>query len=127
MLSKDLKWLDPYLENVQDLVPFDRIKKIAYYQTRSHQKNVNHVAITHKLGNNKTHNIYIRTNLPKEKRIPLSYDNQEDILIFLAHELAHCCYGGWEHGPRHVLIMSQIFSKFGETLYQIGFEKDRNK
>jgi len=94
---------------------------------RSHQFNEHHKAITHRLANNKTHLIFIRTDLPKEKRIPLEMDNQEDCLFFLSHELAHCIPEGWEHGKEHFKLMSQIFAKFGEVLYDIGFEKDRNK
>lgn len=94
---------------------------------RGHQKAMHHYAITHLLGNNKTHVIYIRTKLPKEKRIPLDYDQQEDCLWYLAHELAHCCKGGWEHGPAHFKLMTQIFARFGDVLFNIGFELDRNK
>lgn len=127
LLSKDLKWLASYLECVKDLVPFERIKKIDYYKNRSHQKNKHHLAITHRLANNKTHAIYIRTDISKEKRIPVDYDTQEDILWFTAHELAHCHSKGWEHGKSHFYLMSQIFARFGEHLYNIGFELDRNK
>lgn len=127
ILSKDLKWLAPYLEAVKDLVPLHKIKKIDYYMNRSHQFNEHHKAITHRLANNKTHLIFIRTNLAKEKRIPLSMDHQEDCLFFLAHELAHCVPEGWAHSKTHFHLMSIIFSKFGEVLNNIDFEINRNK
>lgn len=125
ILTKDLYWLAPYLEAVQDDIPFKNIKLIDYYKTRAHQQKQNHLAITHLLGNNKTYKIYIRTSLPKEKRIPLDYDTQEDVLWFVAHELAHVVH--WEHGPEHFHCMTKLFSKFGDVLINIGFEKDRNK
>lgn len=127
ILSKDLKWLAPYLEAVADIVPLNQIKKIGYYKNRTHQKNANHLAITHRLLNNKTFYIYIRTDLPKENRIPLNYDDQEDVLWYLSHELAHVCPGGWEHSKHHFKTMSVIFSRFGKVLFKLGFEKDRNK
>lgn len=127
ILSTDLKWLSPYLEHVQDLVPFEKIKKIDYYQTRSHQKNKHHLAITHMLANNKTYLIYIRTTRVKEDRIPVDIDTQEDILMLLAHELAHVCPNGWEHGPKHIKIMADIFQRFGEVILRIDSEEIRNK
>lgn len=127
ILHPDLYWLGPYLEAVVDLVSFDRVKMITYYKNRCHHKNKHHLAITHKLGNNKTHKIFIRTDLPKEKRIPLDMDFQEDVLWYVAHELAHVHPEGWEHGNSHFHIMSQMFARFGEVLKKIGFEKDRNK
>lgn len=126
-LSQDLKWLAPYLEAVNHLVLLDRVKSIKYYTSRKHHKREHHYAITHRLGDNKTYYILIRTNIEKSKRIPLDYNTQEDVLIYVAHELAHCVPGGWEHGPEHFKIMSEIFAEFGKVLHKIGFEKDRNK
>jgi len=130
ILSNDLKWLIPYLEVIRDLVPFRNIKKIQYYKHRTCWEFIykkHHLAITHQLANNKTYLIYIRTMLPKEKRIPLDKDEQEDVLWFLAHELAHCVPGGWEHTKEHFRIMSEIFYRFGKILHLIDFENERNR
>lgn len=127
LLARDLKWFAPYLESVQDLVDFSRVKKISYYMHRSHHKKTHHYAITHKLNNNRTHLIYIRTKLAKNKRIPVDIDMQEDLLLLLAHELAHVCPEGWEHGPKHIKIMSNIFQRFGEVIERIDSEQNRNK
>lgn len=127
IVSHDLKWLLPYLEHVKDIVPLEKVKKIDYYKTRSHHKKQHHLAITHKLANNKTFLIYIRTDLEKKDRIPLNIDTQEDLLILLAHELAHVCPKGWEHGSIHIKTMSDIFQRFGEIILKIDSEENRNK
>lgn len=125
ILSKELRWLMPYLEDIQDIVPFDRIKKISYYTKRKHHKKEHHKAITYRLGNNKNFNIVIRTKLPKAEQIPLRYWDQEDVLFYLAHEIAHVLV--WEHTTNHFVLMSEIFNRFAQTLHRIGFEEERNK
>lgn len=59
------------------------------------------------------------------KRIPLDYDQQEDCLFFLSHELAHVCH--FDHGVDHLLMTTKLFYRFGKVLHKIGFELDRNK
>lgn len=122
-LSDDLKWLAPYLKAVRRLVPLNRVISISYYQTRSQYHKEHHKAITHRLGNNKNFQIFIRTKLPVDKRIPLRYYDQEDVLFFLGHELAHTKV--WDHTTAHLKLTGRIFKKFTEVAVKLGFEQDR--
>lgn len=124
-ISRDLKWIWPYLDSVGDLVPLSSIKKISYYKTREMLGPARHKAIIHRLDNNKNFNIFIRTTLTKDQRIPICSSNQEDILFYLAHELAHVVH--WDHDPQHFKLMADIFQRFGRVLKKIHFEEERNK
>lgn len=123
-LSKDIKWLWPYLDSISDLIDLKKIGKIHYYKNREGKK-VHHQAICHRLGNNKIYNIFIRTNLAKENRIPLDINSQEDVLFFLAHELSHLVH--WSHTKDHFKLTAKLYKRFAEKLHQIDFEIERNQ
>lgn len=123
-LSKDLKWITPYLEAVGHIVPLDKITEIRYYTSRKHHKKEHHKAITHRLANNKSFAIFLRTKLPIDERVPLRYYDQEDIMYYLAHELAHVRF--WEHTTKHLKLTSKIFKIFTDTTHKLGWEEERH-
>jgi len=111
-LPKDLIWLKPYLEAVAHIIPLEKVQSIRYYKSRKHHKKEHHKAITYKSGNNKSFSIILRTKLPLDERLLLRYYDQEDVMFYLAHELAHVRY--WEHTTKHLNLLqssSQYFRR----------------
>lgn len=122
-LSRDLKWLAPYIEAADGLIAVDKIHEIKSVKFRTALPD--HDAIIENLGR-KGFKIIVRPYEPISKRLPISRLDQDTILQNLAHELSHV--GVWEeHDPARVELQAKILAVFAKKLKQLGYEKDRNK
>lgn len=122
-LSRDLRWLHPYIEAVEGLIDVARINEIKSVKFRTALPD--HDAIIEDLGK-RGFKIIVRPYQPIENRLPISKLDQDTILQNLAHEFSHI--GVWEeHDPKRVILQAKILARFAKKLKQLGYEKDRNK
>lgn len=113
--SKNMLWLKPFVDSVNDLVPTDRIMRIRDYRVR---KGLESLAYGSRLtyGNRYSINIEPATWNKTEKRyIGVTY---QVILDTLAHELAHTIH--LEHTPEHFQLQSRILLRFSRILKDNG-------
>jgi len=122
-LSKDLKWLAPYLDSISDFVPIEQIHEIKMVKFRN--KFPDHEAIIENLGK-KGFKIILRPYEPAGRRLPISKLDQDTIVQNLSHEISHILV--WEeHDPDRVIAQAKILTKFARKLKELGYEKDRNR
>jgi hypothetical protein len=123
ILSKDLKWLAPYLDTLRDFVPIEKIYEIKMVKFRD--KFPDHEAIIENLGR-KGFKIILRPYEPAFRRLPISKLDQDTMIQNLSHEISHILV--WEeHDPDRVIAQAKILTRFADKLKELGYEKDRNK
>lgn len=121
--TKNVMWLKPFVESVQDLVPLHKLNRIRGYkvrfgteengwgQTSMYDDGTCSISlkVQDQVVNPKAS--YIRQKVHKNTRI-------EMILSTLGHELSHLKF--WPHSPAHFKLQYQILLRFSELLEQQG-------
>ena len=109
--SKDMAWLEPFVEAVDNLVPTNRIMRIRGYRVRKGLE-----AATY--GSKGTRgNRYIINLLSEEwskSKKKFVRDTYEILLDTLAHELAHTVH--FKHTPEHYRLKYKIGVAFSKVL-----------
>lgn len=122
-LDSEIKWISPYLESVEDLVPLSKVKMIKVspyrkgfpsYHGLIETKNFRHFTIT------------VRVYSPFYKNKTISKLNQECLLSHLAHELSHLVHWN-DYVVERFELETSIYRRFGKKLLELGYELDRNK
>lgn len=103
-LSKDLFWVQPFLNEVGHLVPLERLTGLTGYKQRP-GRNIGSYGGTH-THDLQEYNITLLThewNVRKQKHVT-AQDGM--VLDTLAHELAHLVF--WEHSWEHFALQVKI-------------------
>lgn len=110
--TKNVAWLEDYVNSVSDLVPIEQIKRVVGYKVKLGLKENQEALI--RVANNRGTKFIISLKLYEQgihknklKHIPLTYSY---ILDGLAHELAHLLQ--WEHCSDHLKLQAKILKKF---------------
>lgn len=124
-ISKSLKWLEPYIEDVKPMLP--ELKLLTRITCRSPKKNINEVqrihAICYKFQNG-TYQIGLMLNKQRVKRykpieIKITPYSKLDLLHYFAHELSHLRY--WEHSPHRTILECRINILFMKRAIKEGY------
>jgi hypothetical protein len=108
-LSKNVRWLAPYLRAAKGLVPTHRLKAIGGFTARP--------------ANDQIHVGWTLTDDMKSFRMLLALGFRErgrlfryrlnDVLQTFAHELAHMVH--WDHSPKHWALEARIAARFARV------------
>ncbi len=104
-VSANMQWAIPYLNAAKASVRLDRVKSITGYEPKPWQDNVTQ-AIIYKKGCIYDIKVNLNDSLSKMARL-------EDLLIALAHELAHI--KEWEHTGKHLDELARILRIFARV------------
>tara|TARA_R110000851_G_scaffold311678_1_gene471943 strand:- start:37 stop:462 length:426 start_codon:yes stop_codon:yes gene_type:complete len=124
-VSKDLKWVIPFVHFVEDMYP--NVKKLTEIRTIrfSYKSRDRAYGLLEDLGNSK-YKLSLRTHYQYIDFYPLSVTKKSfsklDLLITLAHELAHLYE--WEHTPEHRVLENEICTAFMFKLKQQGYKSE---
>lgn len=115
--NKSALWLRPYIKTIKSLIPLEKIHSVKGYKIRKDHQPSCH-GLTHKWKGK--YLIRIRLwdlNFEKTHHVRERY---EDILITLAHELAHVIHfpnqPSKQHPPEHFKLASKLMIKFTKVL-----------
>lgn len=122
IISKDLQWLDEYIEASSHLVPnLSKLKRITALYSRP---NTGHLfygnLFEYKKGGYRM-NIYINYFVNNKKK----YFSTIDILNVLAHELSHLQH--WHHSPEHKILESTLSIVFMGKLKSSGYISEEHE
>lgn len=122
-LHKQLKWLQPYLESVKDILPLKKLNRInlSFYKKNKVPKE-DAYCISWDDG---TASIVLKMEASHKNKIPFEFHVQDYVLITLAHELTHLIYE--DHPPERFQLEALILIQFASTLCRLGYEEARNK
>lgn len=112
--SKDLLWLKPFVECL-DVLPLKKLQRIKGYRVAKNLDSQSYGSIVTKDGKKYSINIETYTYSKKDKQYRKK--RIEEILLTLAHELAHLVH--WEHTPQHFQLQSNIMWCFSLTLHEL--------
>jgi hypothetical protein len=124
-ISKSLKWLEPYIEDIKPILPEHKLLKRIV--ARSPKGNTNEVqrihAICHKFQNG-TFQIGLMLTVQRVKRykpVEISMENYSKLalLYYFAHELSHLRY--WEHSPSRVILECRLLVIFMKRAMKEGY------
>lgn len=121
-LHKQLKWLHPYLEAINHLVPMDRLFRINLTFYKGARPSFIGLCTTYK---DESFSILIKMPTMVKNKIPLEAWAQEEVLCHLSHELSHMVH--WEHTSERFLLETFIYHQFAVVLHRLGYEEERNK
>ncbi len=125
-ISKSLKWLELYIDDIRETLP--ELKLLKSVVCRSPKTNLYEVqrihAICHKYQNGTfqiglmLHKQRVKRYKPKVeiKNVPYS---KLDLLHFLAHELSHLRY--WDHSPHRVILECRLHVIFMKRAIKEGY------
>lgn len=103
LIAKDLSWLFPFIDEVDHLVPLDKLTSIRGYK-QQWNKQVASYGGTHSDG--EVYNITLLTHVYSKTRKRHEPEAMGLIIDTLAHELAHLVF--WEHGWEHFRLQVRI-------------------
>lgn len=115
-ISKELIWLDEYIETIGTLIPnISQLKRvIAIYGSKNKSRTCQAQIWKYKNG---TYRISLYVTFYKgEKKDCYS---TIDLLCNLAHELSHMVF--WEHSPDHKILECMIINLFMGKLKSFGY------
>jgi hypothetical protein len=130
-ISKELRWLRPFLQEVSHMIPLDRLKRISARRPHREFSKAQrcHGIISHyKWEDSYKITIYLcfididKIDPPKFVMRPYS---TIDTLCFMAHELAHMVH--WEHTPDHKILENQIIQIFMQKLKTMGYKSEEEE
>jgi len=110
--TKNVVWLEDYVNSVSDLVPIEQIKRVIGYKVKIGLNECQDAAIqtANKRGDKFVISIKLyEQEILKHKPIHIAF-----VLDSLAHELAHLMY--WEHDSHHFKLQARILFRFGMML-----------
>lgn len=120
--TKNVAWLEDYVNSVSDLVPIEQIKRIVGYKVKLGLKENQEALI--RVANTKGTKFIISIKLYEQglvkgklKHIPLTYSY---ILDGLAHEISHLLE--WEHCAAHLKLQAQILKRFATVMKKKNIE-----
>ena len=125
-VSKSLKWLEPYLEDIKPILP--ELVLLTSIAARSPKgRNSKELQRSHAMCHKKADGTFkIMLNLKRqmiEKIRPVEICMVEystmDLLGYLAHELAHLRY--WEHSPHRLMLECRILILFMKKAIKNGY------
>ena len=112
--TKNVLWLQPFVESVEHLLPEHRIKIIRGYHVAKGLEEQT-FGSTIKEGRKCSINIRLKDLVTKRKH---SNSRIATVLDTLAHELSHVAH--WEHTPEHFLLQAKILVKFARVLKKLN-------
>jgi hypothetical protein len=107
-LTKDVRWLEPYLRSASRLVPTHRLKAIRGFTVRA-EEDFHFGRILTPDFKSFTMTLALREQVGR--RVSPRYI--VDILQTFAHELAHLKH--WEHTPEHWALEAKIAARFAKV------------
>lgn len=115
-ISKDLIWLDDYIETIGSLIPnISKLKRVtAIYGSKNKEKTCQAQIWKYKNGSYRI-SLYV-TFYKKEKK---EYFSTMDLLCNLAHELSHMQF--WTHSPDHKILECLLINIFMTKLKSLGY------
>lgn len=113
---KDVKWLEPYMNAVKDLVPIERVKQVRGFKVSVAKEVLTDASIV-RFGNNKSFTINMRTHNNHIYAGTQRYEFIAETLINFSHELAHIIH--WEHTPEHFKLQARIMLRFAKILKKL--------
>lgn len=130
-ISKDLKWLIPFLDAARPLVPkMKKLKKISKNSAQTKKVHRSHAAISF-FFETKHYEISMYLQYQKIRKfgdpstVTLGYYTKIDLLTSLAHELAHLYH--WDHTPEHKTLESRLTILFMEMLKNSGYTSEERE
>lgn len=109
--SKNALWLKPYVDSAKNLVDLDKVRSVKGYRVAINKKPQCDGRTT-QWYMKRRRIITIRIwEAPADIHLRSRY---EDILVTLAHELAHIPY--WDHTPDHFKLVGKLMVKFAKIL-----------
>lgn len=107
---KNVLWLKPFVDSVKNIVDLSKIRSIRGYRVPV-DRNPSCDGKTNYYSE-KNHRISIRIwEAPEDKHLRSRY---EDILVTLAHEIAHTVY--WDHSSDHFKLVGRIMTRFATVI-----------
>jgi hypothetical protein len=115
--SRDLIWLKPFVEalNISDILPLEKLKSIKGYRVTKGLDSQSYGSII--TSNKRKYSINLETQIYSKKSQEYKDKSCEEILLTLAHELAHLVH--WEHTPGHFRLEASILYYFSYTLQDL--------
>lgn len=117
ILDNSTKFLEPYLHSVRDLVNIKRIIRIKGYKVPIDNAELIDASLTKYLAAGE-YVMAIRTH--SNAKSSHKKRSLENILIALAHELAHL--KEWEHSIEHFKLELKILSKFTKVMTKLNIK-----
>jgi len=131
--SSDLEWMRPYISKVKHIVPVHKLDRINSYKPR--EKNIinEHASYNVERLDGRISRIYISLNLyswklvkiKPFKRIFIPF-SKIDLLMGLAHELAHHTVG-FKHTPKHKKLENRLCGIFMTMLENEGYISEEHE
>lgn len=112
--SKNVAWLQPFVDGVGHLVPVDKLTAVKGYQVGRGLKTHSWGSTITDTGRKFRINLLLREWFDRQE-VTLTI---EMILLTLAHELAHLVH--WEHCPEHFKLQAKILTSFSKHLLDVG-------
>lgn len=103
-ISKDLRWIEPFLAQVHHLVPLYKLESIRGYKQRWN-RNVASFGGTH-TADGDVFNITLHTHVYNKRTNRHEPEAKGLVVDTLAHELAHLVH--WEHSWEHFNLQVRI-------------------
>lgn len=117
-IQKNLKWVEPFLSSVKDLVPLKQIQSIKGYSVPLNKEMNQYASITFNVYGRKKFRINIAL---KNNHVIINKQKPQFLAAFLqyfAHELSHTKH--FEHSPEHFELEAQIMLRFARVLKKSG-------
>jgi len=112
--TKNVRWLQPFVESTASLVPLKNLKSIRGYRVPKGKQERAYGSLTDDSG---VYSMALRLqSVPKKKSDPYVDSTLSGVLECLAHELAHLVH--WQHTVEHFELQARILLRFCSILTQ---------
>lgn len=121
-LTKSVTFLEPFLKGLQPIIPMHKVSHIRGYRVAKGLNERGQASIIRHSTKRYTINLKVEALVDGNKQH--EYQTIEQILLDLAHELAHL--KEWQHTPEHFKLQAKVMLHFAKLL-KVNDIKDHSR